>query len=258
MQVLGIRTGPAVDADRATEAVAAVLAERGPVGVVRDGEVNASRTTITLGAEGWTASGPDPALPDALDRLAPEHDYGLVVDLPVERFPTLAIGDVSGESPTISAPSVEALEADQVVEAVEAGAPHETLESLIAAVKRSPRAEYAGAIATFTGRVRAKEDEDDAFTEALTFEHYEELAAERLAALEDELESREGVEAVELHHRTGRIEYGEDIVFVVVLAGHREEAFRTVEDGIDRLKAEVPIFKKEVTVEEEFWVHERS
>jgi molybdopterin synthase catalytic subunit len=44
---------------------------------------------------------------------------------------------------------------------------------------------------------------------------------------------------------------------VVVLAGHRGEAFRTVEDGIDRLKDEVPLFKKEVTVEEEFWRHER-
>jgi molybdopterin synthase catalytic subunit len=61
-----------------------------------------------------------------------------------------------------------------------------------------------------------------------------------------------------LHHRTGVIEYGEDIVFVVVLAGHRGEAFETVADGIDRLKAEVPIFKREVTVDEEFWVHDRE
>ncbi len=61
-----------------------------------------------------------------------------------------------------------------------------------------------------------------------------------------------------LHHKTGVVEAGEDIVFVVVLAGHREEAFETVSDGINRLKAEVPLFKKEVTVEESFWVHERS
>jgi molybdopterin synthase catalytic subunit len=61
-----------------------------------------------------------------------------------------------------------------------------------------------------------------------------------------------------MHHRVGVIEDGEDIVFVVVLAGHREEAFRTVEDGINRLKDEVPIFKKERTTDEEFWVHEQS
>ncbi|MFB6153860.1 MAG: molybdopterin synthase [Halodesulfurarchaeum sp.] len=258
MQVLGIRTGPAVDADRATEAVAEVLADRGRVGVVRDGDATAERTTITLGAEGWTASGPDPALDDALDRLAPDHGYALVVDIPIEGVPTMTVGDVASADPTITAPTVDEIDRESVVETAEAGESHETLESLVAAVKRSPDAEYAGAIATFTGRVRAKEDESDVFTEALTFEHYEELATERMAALEGELEARDGVVAVKLHHRTGRIEYGEDIVFVVVLAGHREEAFRTVEEGIDRLKAEVPIFKKEVTVEEEFWVHERS
>jgi molybdopterin synthase catalytic subunit len=43
-----------------------------------------------------------------------------------------------------------------------------------------------------------------------------------------------------------------------VLAGHRREAFGTVEDGIDRLKDEVPIFKKERTSDEQFWVHERA
>ncbi|PSP51682.1 molybdopterin synthase, partial [Halobacteriales archaeon QH_3_68_24] len=70
-------------------------------------------------------------------------------------------------------------------------------------------------------------------------------------------EARDGVHEIRLHHRTGVVESGEDIVFVVVLAGHRREAFRTVEDGIDRLKDEVPLFKKEVTVEETFWSHER-
>ncbi len=78
-----------------------------------------------------------------------------------------------------------------------------------------------------------------------------------MAALETDLETRDGVFEVELYHRTGIVEDGEDIVFVVVLAGHREEAFRTVEDGINRLKDEVPLFKKEVTVEDEFWVHDR-
>jgi molybdopterin synthase catalytic subunit len=79
-----------------------------------------------------------------------------------------------------------------------------------------------------------------------------------MARIREELESRDGVFEVVLHHRTGVVEAGEDIVFVVVLAGHRREAFRTVEDGIDRLKDEVPLFKREVTVEEEFWVHDRE
>ncbi len=62
----------------------------------------------------------------------------------------------------------------------------------------------------------------------------------------------------EIANETGVVDAGEDIVFVVVLAGHRRESFRAVEDGIDRLKDEVPIFKKETTVEEDFWVHDRD
>ena len=79
-----------------------------------------------------------------------------------------------------------------------------------------------------------------------------------MRTIEQDLEEREGVIDIRLHHRTGRVEAGEDIVFVVVLAGHRREAFRAVEDGIDRLKDEVPLFKKEVTASETFWVHERE
>ena len=106
--------------------------------------------------------------------------------------------------------------------------------------------------------MRAKDDPDDSRTEFLEFEKYEGVADERLETIESELTAREGVLAVELHHRTCVVMDGEDIVFVVVLAGHREEAFRTVEDGINRLKDEVPLFKKEVTVDDEFWVHEQS
>jgi molybdopterin synthase catalytic subunit len=79
-----------------------------------------------------------------------------------------------------------------------------------------------------------------------------------MATIAAELEEREGVFEVLFHHRTGVVADGEDIVFVVVLAGHRREAFRTVEDGIDRLKDEVPLFKKETTEAEEFWVHDRA
>ncbi|MFC6724850.1 molybdopterin synthase, partial [Halobium palmae] len=116
----------------------------------------------------------------------------------------------------------------------------------------------AGAIATFTGRVRAKDGDDDPRTTALEFETYEGVADDRMDAIRADLTDREGVEEVLLHHRTGVVPDGEDIVFVVVLAGHREEAFRAVEDGINRLKDEVPIFKKETTVEDEFWVHDRE
>jgi len=147
---------------------------------------------------------------------------------------------------------------DAVADAIDDLEPFHTLESLVTDVKRHAEADRAGAIATFTGRVRARDDPGDVETTHLEFEKYDGVADERMAALREDLEARDGVLAVRLHHRTGVVEAGDDIVFVVVLAGHRREAFRTVEDGIDRLKEEVPLFKKEVTVEDEFWRHDRS
>ncbi|SEW15901.1 molybdopterin synthase [Natrinema salifodinae] len=277
MHVLGVR-----DEGAGSETVESVvdrlvdrLSERGRVGVVRYDATIADGThagesltvggdvTYDLGADGdWTASGTGLSVGEALDRLVTDCDYAIVVGVSSLRYPSVAVGavDAADEDESVLA-SVERpgdLDLDGLVAALESTEPYETLESLVARVKRSPNAGRAGAIATFTGRVRGKDSADDARTQYLEFEKYEGVADERMAALKTDLEARDGVFDVELYHRTGVVEDGEDIVFVVVLAGHREEAFRTVEDGINRLKDEVPLFKKEVTVEDEFWVHERS
>jgi molybdopterin synthase catalytic subunit len=266
MKVLGI-TGPR-DAGRPELADRLVerLDDGGRVarvvekpGSVRSGR-GAQAVTYELGTDGWTAEGPDADLEAVLDRLAPDYEYAVLEGFPEASIPRVVLGgDGPGEGTTVAtAPDADALDLDDVIDRLRDLEPYVTLESLVASVKRSSNAERAGAIATFTGRVRARDADDDEPTEFLEFEKYERVAEQRMDRLETELAEREGVQKVRLHHRTGRIPYGEDIVFVVVLAGHREEAFRTVEDGINRLKDEVPIFKREVTVEEEFWVHQRD
>jgi len=204
----------------------------------------------------WIGAGRDRSPRDALDALA-GHDYVLVTGVDL-RLPTVALGDAGGEDVCYRGPSVDDLDPEAVAGALAGVEPRETLGSLVAAVKTEPTADRAGAVATFTGRVRARDGPEDPPTERLEFEKYEGVADERMAEIEADLEAREGVLAVRTHHRTGVVEAGEDVVHVVVLAGHRREAFRAVEDGIDRLKDEVPLFKKEVTVEDEFWVHERD
>ncbi|ELZ04677.1 molybdopterin synthase [Natrialba asiatica] len=279
MYVLGILDGGGGDetVDRVVDGAIDQLAQAGRVGVIRydatiaDGTPGALTTggdvTVDLGADGdWTASGTGLSVQQALDRLTPNCDYAVVVGVPSLRYPAVVVGDdpiarehehtTTDTLATIS--SATELGDIDLRERLEATDPHRTLDSLVERVKRSSHAPRAGAIATFTGRVRRKDADDDTPTQYLEFEKYEGVADERMAALERELEARDGVFAVELYHRTGVVEDGEDIVFVVVLAGHREEAFRTVEDGINRLKDEVPLFKKEVTLEDEFWVHERS
>jgi len=275
MQVLGI-AGPS-DAGKTTlvERLTARLSERGAVATVKhlrteptvdtDGKDTARHreagAAVTYGItddDGWFATGRKRGLRETLDDLARDYDYGLVEGYSAAPIPTVALAGRDHDGQTVAtAPEADALDVDALVDAIDQLEPYESLGSLVAAVKRSPKAAYAGAIATFTGRVRRLEDPDDDPTEYLEFEKYEGVADERLATIREELEARNGVQAVRLHHRTGVVESGDDIVFVVVLASHREEAFETVEDGINRLKDEVPLFKKEVTVEETFWSHER-
>ena len=221
-------------------------------------------TVVSLGANGeWSGRGSVEGLDAFLDGLAPDHDYLVAVGGSRLRVPTVLLGadadaeDVPG-TVIASAETAEEVDLDRLVADLDAAEPWVTREALVRRVEASPSAERAGAIATFTGRVRARDAPDDDRTAHLTFEKYEGVAAERMDAIAAELTERDGVFDVRMHHRTGVIEAGEDIVFVVVLAGHRREAFRTVEDGIDRLKDEVPIFKKEATEAEEFWVHRRD
>jgi len=267
MQPVGV-SGPA--AERAGERLAARLADEGRVATVERGasgsggsDATASdavaTTAVELGDEERVARDDARDLPAVLDDLATDHDYVVVVDFPGAQIPQVALGDAEpAGDPVATAAEADALDVEAVFETLEAAEPYETLESLVARAKESESADRSGAIATFTGRVRAKDSEDDASTEYLEFQKYEGVADERMATVREELEARDGVFEVLLHHRTGVVEAGEDIVFVVVLAGHRREAFRTVEDGIDRLKDEVPLFKKEVTTDEQFWVHQRS
>ncbi|EMA43853.1 molybdopterin synthase [Halococcus saccharolyticus] len=216
---------------------------------------------VTYGVddEGWFATGDARDLDEILDDLAPDHDYAIVEGFSGRHLPAVVLGDRDHAGRELaSADDADGIDLDAVCTAIDDLEPRVTLESLVEKVKSAPNADRSGAIATFTGRVRTKDADDDAPTEHLEFETYEGVAEERLAAIIDDLEAREGVQRVLAHHRTGVITSGEDIVFVVVLAGHREEAFATVSDGIDRLKDEVPIFKKEVTADEQFWLHERA
>lgn len=101
----------------------------------------------------------------------------------------------------------------------------------------------SGASVVFTGTVRDHAEGRD--VAGLTYEAYEELAGKRLAALADEIAARSRVRAVWMEHRLGDLAIGEPSVVVAVSAGHRPEAFDCCREGIDRLKAEIPIWKQE-------------
>jgi molybdopterin synthase catalytic subunit len=98
-----------------------------------------------------------------------------------------------------------------------------------------------GAVATFVGLVRDHHAGRSVIH--LEYSAYAEMAEARCAAIVAEAET-DGVR-VALAHRLGVLEIGEAAVMVVVASAHREAAFATCRAVIERVKAEVPIWKRE-------------
>jgi MoaE-MoaD fusion protein len=114
------------------------------------------------------------------------------------------------------------------------------------AVARRVRDPRAGAVVTFSGVTRE--------VERLEYEAYAEMAEERMAAIVSEAVERHGLCAAAVEHRIGEVPLGEPSVIVAVSAPHRGEAFAGAREIIDRVKAEAPIWKKEIEGERGRWV----
>jgi len=104
----------------------------------------------------------------------------------------------------------------------------------------------AGGTCVFLGTVR-DHSREGAVT-GLTYEAWDELAARRLTEIADELFQGWSLGKVAILHRTGDLAVGETSVVVAASAAHRAEAFDACRQGIERLKEDVPIWKKEALV----------
>jgi len=111
----------------------------------------------------------------------------------------------------------------------------------------------AGGTCLFVGTVRDQSAAGG--VTGLTYEAWEELAAKRLEEIGGEMLEKWPVRKVALLHRTGDLAIGEASVVVACSAPHRAEAFDACRYGIERLKEDVPIWKKEHLAEgESHWV----
>lgn len=166
-----------------------------------------------------------PELGDLLDRMpvamAVNRDYA-------DGGTSLAPGDELALVPPISGGSTDANVHARVTEEPL------SLETLSRLVSRPG----AGAIVSFQGTTRE--------VTRLDYEAYREMAEERIRAILHDCLDRYGLEAAAAAHRVGPVALGESSVIVAVSAAHRAEAFAGAREAIDRIKAEVPIWKREV------------
>lgn len=126
-----------------------------------------------------------------------------------------------------------------------------SLDEVVAAVSGPEQ----GGVVTFTGAVRAQSRGKRIVR--LEYEAYEPMALRTLSALLRAIEAEVPGARVAVAHRLGVLAVGEVAVVIAAAAPHRAEAFTACRAAIDRLKQDVPIWKKEVAEDGEEWIGER-
>lgn len=111
-----------------------------------------------------------------------------------------------------------------------------------------------GAIGCFVGVVRGLSKK----SEKVKFLEYEgsDDALKKLKEIATETEKRPNIRRVMIHHVIDKLKLGEDAIYVLVAGQNRADVFTALPEIMNRVKKEVPIWKKEVTETREYWVHE--
>lgn len=113
-----------------------------------------------------------------------------------------------------------------------------------------------GALCLFVGVVR--NENRGRSVVRLEYQAYEEMALPLMQQIARETRERFPVTAVRLVHRLGSLAIGEASVAVAVASPHRAEAFAACRFAIDTLKAQVPIWKKELYADGSAWLDEAA
>ena len=100
-----------------------------------------------------------------------------------------------------------------------------------------------GALVVFEGR--ARDSFEGRAVTGLTYDAYRPMAERVLQRIVSELEAAEPGLAVEICHRLGEVTAGETSVVIAAASPHREAAYRASREALERLKREVPIWKRE-------------
>jgi molybdopterin synthase catalytic subunit len=123
-----------------------------------------------------------------------------------------------------------------------------SLDEVVANVSRPG----AGGIATFVGVVR--DESDGRAVTRLDYSAYSAMAKREMTKIASELESELPGARVSAVHRLGSLGVGDAAIICAASAPHRGEAFKACRELIDRIKARVPIWKREYGPDGAAWV----
>ena len=102
----------------------------------------------------------------------------------------------------------------------------------------------AGAVATFVGLVRDHDPSVEGRVVALDYTAHPD--AQVVLARIAQVALTDGVLGIAVSHRTGHLAVGEAAIVAAVATAHRAEAFDVCRALVETVKAELPVWKREV------------
>lgn len=108
-----------------------------------------------------------------------------------------------------------------------------------------------GGHSIFLGQVRADEI-DGKKVAAIEYTSYEELALEKMHEIREDILTKYSLTCMHVYHSLGKIAAGEICLFVFTSSAHRKAAIEACSETVERLKAELPIWGKELFEDETY------
>lgn len=102
-----------------------------------------------------------------------------------------------------------------------------------------------GGHSIFLGQVRADEGQNG-IVSAIEYTAFEEMALEKMHLIREDIFSKYPLTCMHVHHSLGTVAAGEICLFVFASSAHRQAAMEACEETVERLKAELPVWGKEI------------
>jgi len=106
-----------------------------------------------------------------------------------------------------------------------------------------------GGHSIFMGQVR-RDEIDGKFVSAIDYTTYEEVALAKMHEIREEIFGKYPLSCMHVHHSLGSIKAGEICLFVFTSSAHRKPAIEACNELVERIKAELPIWGKEIFEDE--------
>lgn len=102
-----------------------------------------------------------------------------------------------------------------------------------------------GGHSIFLGQVRSDEKEGGKVV-AIEYTAYEEMALQKMFEIREAIFAKYHLTCMHVYHSLGTVKKGEICLFVFTSSAHRKPAIEACNECVERIKAELPVWGKEI------------